>query len=485
MTDITDTRSTALKGNLGVPGIVFLVLAAVAPLTGMIVVAGIAIALGAGGGTPAVFFVMTVILLLFSVGYAQMAKQLTNAGGFYVFVVRGLGKTAGLVAAMIAVVGYNAFVAGAVGTSGFFTALVVADFTGLETPWWAWSLLWAALVWVFTRTGIDFSAKILAVALILEVVILVILDGAILFQTGFAMEAWAPSAWIGPTLGLGLLFAGTTFIGFEATGLFGEEARDPKRTIPKATYVAIAAIGLIAVVTTWALVSAIGVAQARDVALEHLSAGDLVFVVAEEHIGSFLTGLMQILLIVSLFAALLALHNAATRYLYAMGRIGVFPRILATTREKTGAPVVASTVQIVFSVVVAMCFAVAGLEPMLTLVPAFTGLGTLGIVVMQAIASVAIIVAFRRQRDRRWMTTFALPLIGALGLWAVTILAFANFDAVAGSDAPVITMLPWVFPLAAIVGLLIAIVLKSRRSPVWEELGQDLDRVGLSEPERS
>ena len=55
MTDSTSPgSSTALqRGALGVAGIVFLVLAAVAPLTGIVVVASLAIALGNGGGTPA------------------------------------------------------------------------------------------------------------------------------------------------------------------------------------------------------------------------------------------------------------------------------------------------------------------------------------------------------------------------------------------------------------------------------------------------
>jgi len=63
--------STTLRsGALGVAGIVFLVLAAVAPLTGTIVVASLAIALGNGGGTPMSFVLVATTLLLFAVGYA-------------------------------------------------------------------------------------------------------------------------------------------------------------------------------------------------------------------------------------------------------------------------------------------------------------------------------------------------------------------------------------------------------------------------------
>jgi amino acid transporter len=474
---VSPTPETRLQGRLGVAGIAFLVLAAVAPLTGVIVIGGINLAVGAGGGTPVMFLIATAVFLLFAVGYAQMAKGLVNAGGFYAFVVRGTGRSAGLVAAFVAMVGYNCFVAGAVGASGFFTSFVFAEVFGLYLPWWVWSLVSVAAVWLITYSGIDISAKVLAVALILEVAILVILDVAILFRTGYSFEPFLPEVFLAGSLGLGLLFAANAFVGFEATGLFGEEARDPKRTIPRATYIAVTFIGVFAAVTTWAIVSALGAKQAQGIALERLDAGDLVFIVSHEYLGEGLTDLMMVLLVVSLFAALLALHNAASRYLYALGRVGVLPRPLARTRRRTGAPVVASSTQLVFATAVAMAYAAGGLDPIANLVAAFTGIGTLGIVVLQAIAATAIVVHFRRVRDTRRVVTFALPLLGGLGLWTVTVLAFANFPDLAGSDSPVIAMLPWLLPIAAVLALLLGYWLRTSRPQVWESLDQDLDRV--------
>ncbi|MUL43717.1 APC family permease [Streptomonospora sp. PA3] len=474
---MSPTPETRLRGYLGVPGIVFLVLAAVAPLTGIIVIGGINLAVGAGGGTPVMFLLATAVFLLFAVGYAQMAKRLVNAGGFYAYVVRGTGRLPGLVGAFMALVGYNCFVAGAVGASGFFTSFVFAEVFGLALPWWVWSLTSVAAVWLLTRSGIDLSAKVLGVALVLEVAILIVLDAAILVTTGYSFEPFLPEVFLGGSLGLGLLFAANAFVGFEATGLFGEEARDPKRTIPRATYIAITFIGVFAAITTWAIVSALGARDTQETALRHLGAGDLVFVVSTEYLGEGLTNVMLLLLVVSLFAALLALHNAATRYLYALGRVGVLPRPLSYTRPKTGAPVIASTAQLVFATVVAMVHAVAGLDPVANLVAAFTGIGTLGIIVLQAIAATAIVVHFRRIKDPRLLTTFVLPLIGGAGLWAVTVLAFANFPDLAGSDSPVIALLPWLLPIAAVLAAALGYWLRSSRPRVWDSLDQDLDRV--------
>ena len=197
------------KNALGVAGIVFLVLAAVAPLTGIVVVASLVIALGNGGGSPVSFFVVAIVLLFFAVGYAQMSKQLVNAGGFYAFVVKGLGRTGGLIAGFIATLGYNFFVVGTIGTSGFFMQLVISDLTGFNLHWYAWGLLSIIVSFVMARRGVDFSSKVLGVSLVLETSILVVFDISVLVKTGFDVSAFSPAAVFSGSLPIGLLLAAT------------------------------------------------------------------------------------------------------------------------------------------------------------------------------------------------------------------------------------------------------------------------------------
>ncbi|WP_102159442.1 APC family permease [Zhihengliuella halotolerans] len=473
----TPVVHTGLRRNaLGVPGIVFLVLAAVAPLTGAIVVTSLAIALGNGGGMAASYAIVAVVLLLFAVGYAQMSRKLVNAGGFYAFVVRGLGPTGGLVAGFIATMGYNFFVAGAIGTSGFFFQIVLADLIGLDVHWYVWGLLSIAAAFFFARRGIDFSAKLLGIALVLEILILLIFDIAVLFRTGYAIEAFSMEAITTGSIGVGLLLAATGFLGFEATALFGEEARNPLKTIPRATYLAIAAIGLIHAVTTWAVVSALGVAQAQDTALEHLAGGDLLMALSQEYLGGFMTTVMLVLLLVSLFAALLAFHNAATRYLFALGRARVLPATLGSTLEN-GVPQNAALANAIFAAVVAGLFALSGLDPITSLVPTMIGFGTLCILVLQLLAAFSIVAHFRKARDPRWMSTFVAPGLGLLGLVWIVGMAIANFPILAGSDAAIVGMLPLLLVVALIGGVGYAYYLRRRRPEVYAGLTTDLEKV--------
>ncbi|MFD1718377.1 APC family permease [Georgenia deserti] len=466
------------SNQIGVPGVVFVVLAAVAPMTVAIVVATLAVALGNGGGVVFAFAAVACVLLLFAVGYAQMSRELVNAGGFYAFVVKGLGKPGGLVAGFIATMGYNFFVAGAIGTAGFFTSLVIGELTGIDVHWFLCGLVIMLLAFAFARSGIDISAKVLGVALILEILLLATFSISVLVRTGFSLEVFSGEVIFGGSLAVALLLAGTAFLGFEATSLFSEEAKDPLRTIPRATYTAIVVIGLLHATTVWALVSAVGVHEAQDVGLEHLEAGDLMFVVIDEYLGGFLLSLAMVLLVVSLFAAQLAFHNVAGRYLFSLGRAGILFRGLARTRAN-GVPQNGLIVNAAFAIVVAGLFAVFGLDAITTLVPVMIGFGTLCIVVLQMLAALAIVVHFRRVGDGRWWKTFIAPGLGFLGLAWISVMAVLNFPLLAGSDAAYVAVLPWLLAVALVGGVAYAGYLRARRPEVYERLQTDLERFDV------
>ena len=175
-------------------------------------------------------------MLLFAVGYAQITKELTNAGGFYAIAVKGLGKTAGLITGIIATIGYNAFVAGALGTICFFAGMVVAPHLfGVELDWFWTGLVLFIVVFLLARSGIHVSAVVLGIALVLEILLVLVFGFTVLFKNGFDLAVFSPGVIMGGSLWIGLLLAATAFIGFEATALFGEEAKEPRKTIPRAT----------------------------------------------------------------------------------------------------------------------------------------------------------------------------------------------------------------------------------------------------------
>lgn len=80
-------------GRLGAVAIAFFVISAAAPLTGMAGGAPFAMLLGNGAGVPFAYLLVTILMLVFAVGYVAMARHHTSAGAFYAYVARAMGDT--------------------------------------------------------------------------------------------------------------------------------------------------------------------------------------------------------------------------------------------------------------------------------------------------------------------------------------------------------------------------------------------------------
>src|SRR6476469_8268986 len=92
-----------LRGNLGVASIVFMVVAAAAPLGVIGGVVPLGIASGNGAGFPATFIAATIILLFFAVGFTAMTPHVEEAGAFFSYVRKSLGFPTGIGIALVAV----------------------------------------------------------------------------------------------------------------------------------------------------------------------------------------------------------------------------------------------------------------------------------------------------------------------------------------------------------------------------------------------
>src|SRR5262249_13547671 len=108
-----------LGRTVSTPRIVVLVVAAAAPVAATVGTVPLAFALGDGAGVPAMFVFAGLTLLCFSVGYAAMSRRIVNAGGFYTYLARGLGRPPAVAGGLIAVIAYNAASIGLVGATGY------------------------------------------------------------------------------------------------------------------------------------------------------------------------------------------------------------------------------------------------------------------------------------------------------------------------------------------------------------------------------
>ena len=119
----------------------FLTVTGAAPISAMLFNVPIAVGYGNGIGAPASFLVATIILLIFSVGYAAMASKVTAVGGFYSFISHGLGRELGMGFGFGSVVAYSVFEASLAGGFAYFANLDIKQWMGIDIPWPILSLI--------------------------------------------------------------------------------------------------------------------------------------------------------------------------------------------------------------------------------------------------------------------------------------------------------------------------------------------------------
>lgn len=471
----SNVSATLAQNRLGIPSVVFFVMAAAAPLT---VVAGGAttgFAITGSLGIPVSFLVMAVILALFSVGYVAMSRHIVNAGAFYTYIALGLGKVPGVAAAFVALLGYNAMQIGLYGGFGAVLSDFLAARAGWSVPWWACALAGWAIVGVLGLLWVDLNGKVLAVMLLAEIAVALIFDIVMLDHPAdgrVSFTTLSPSNIFAPGIGAALVTAITGFVGFEATVVFSEETKDPRRTIARATYIALTVTGLLYGLSAWAMSVATGPGNIVDAA--RADGTQLIFNLVTPHVGRALVDIGQLLFITSLFAALLSFHNTVARYFFALGREHVLPKGFGHTSCRTGAPKLGSIVQSVLAALVLAVYAVAGWDPIVHLFFWIGVTGGLGVLILMLLTSAAVVGYFiRDQRGESIWRRLIAPATACLCLGAVLLVTLDQFDTLLGVQptSPLKWMFPAAYGLAALLGIVWALTLRVWRPEAYAAIG--------------
>lgn len=468
------TDNSLRKGRLGVLGIVFFVVAASAPLVGMTGAVPVAILLGNGAAAPGAYLLVGLVLILFSVGFTAMTSKVTNAGAFFAYVGRGLGKNVGIGSALAMVVGYVTI---QLAIYGFFGGLMAGQMAalGLDLPWWAWVLIAWVVVTALSLLSVDVGAKVLGTLMALEVLSLFVAGIGILmnhagemnFAASFSPDAIFAGGFTGGA-GIAIAFALASYIGFEATAIYGEEAKDPKRAVPRATYWAVGLITLLFAVVSFAMVTGLGSEfvqeQVGTISEGGANPAAVLFALTESNVGSWLVVVMEWLVVSSLFAGLLAFQNANARYVYALGRAGVLPRSLGNT-NKFGAPTGGVIVTSVLALVVVAVFAIQQLDPIMNLFFWMSAITAIAIMLVELLVSVAVIRYFSKNPGTHWFKAIVAPALSTILLGFGLYLLMSRFNLLSGlameldmqgiPKAWSLTTLGWILVLLPFVALVI------------------------------
>lgn len=204
-------RSGLARNSIGTTHIVFFVVAAAAPLASVVGASPAAFTFGNGAGVPGVYLLVGCLYLMFSVGFAAMARFSGSVDSFYAFITKGLGRPAGVAAASISLLTYKMIQMAVYALFGVFLTGALAA-VGIDMPWWLPVPAIMMVIWLYGARNIAFSGKLLGRCMLAETAILFALDPGILMRggnaEGIALTSFAPRTVFAPLLALtGLIVA--------------------------------------------------------------------------------------------------------------------------------------------------------------------------------------------------------------------------------------------------------------------------------------
>lgn len=461
-----------LTGNMGVGEVVMSVLAFSSPLT---TVAGFipVLIMFSGNAAPGIYLMLTVLLLIFAVGFVRMSSTVKNPGGFYAFISSGLGKAAGLGGASLSLVGYLVIGFFAAPFFGVTAQAFVVSLGGPELPWYLYGVAIVIVTTILAYNKIDLSAKVLVIIMALEVLAVIVFNvfafvhgGSSGENIGFTLPSFGSA-----TIGLALLFAAGNFLGFEATVIYRNEVKNPDRTIPRATYLAVGGIGLFYALAAWAYIAFLGADNAQAVA-EATSVtlfNDSVTVL----IGKTFADIVTILLVTSILASALSIQNVAARYAFTLANDRALPSALGRVHPTQKSPYIAALLVGVLWIAATLFFGLIGSDPAVVFTIA-VGIGSFSLILLLTFASLAVLVYFWRRRKTEGgpvLTTIIAPAVAFVGLAGISYLAIANYPDLIGGSVGLSVVLVIATFLVVALGAAWARVLKVKRPETYARLG--------------
>lgn len=443
----------------------------VAPAT--VVFGVVTTALAATGliGAPIAMVAVAIALMIFIVGYVAMARHIENPGAFYAYIARGLWKPLGVGASLVALLSYVAFVCSAAGGFGFTASALLSSWTGTNIQWWWLSLVGIAAVALLGVRRIGIAGRVLAVFVIAETIVVLISAVATMMTPGFHFnaEAMQPAQLWGSNGAILFVIGVTAYVGYEAAPAYIRESRNPRRTVPRASYITLIAVAILYWFASWVQISGAG-AQAVERATAQ--GPDLFANLATGTLGGWVVDLNRLLFSTSLFAAFVAFHNVSARYLAVLGQEGVLPRYLGRTANE--APRAASGTLTALTFVVVAVYAVAAIDPLVRLFFYGAGIGALGVLLLSAVTSVAVIGFFARdgRGESLWHRVIA-PAISAVILLITSYLALTHLEALFGPDTTTVTTaVRWALLIVFVAGVVWGLILRVARPNVYAGIGQ-------------
>jgi amino acid transporter len=422
----------------------------------------------------------TIMLLFVAISLNQFAKRYTSAGSMYEYTVKGLGPKAGGLSGWCLIFAYMFIgIAGVTGFTHFASMLLTqAGATGwLSHPWITLFAICVFASWFLAYKDITFSTLLMLIFEGVSVAVIMVLAIAALFKTGFV-----DTAQLHPTqghglgdIGLGVVVAIFSLVGFECATAFGEEAKKPLIMIPRAVIASLLITGAFFVFITYVETHALA---NNNPTLDQLTAP---LTTLSENLGMKPLGvIIEVGAMTSFFALAMSCLNAGSRILFSMARYGIFPISMGSSHKNNLTPHVSLTVFAVVQFLIPSTFMLiaygGGWQKDGICIP-FDAFNAAGLFGAMGFSGAYVLISLA--------TPFYLKKIGELKAWHVVVCVMAELlliVPIVGLVYPVppfpANVQPYIFGAYLLIGVVLVLV-RSRTKTEIEQVRKVLEETAM------
>ena len=421
----------------------------------------------AGFASPLVVLIAFAASLCCASSIAEFARRLPSAGSLYTYNSRGLGRIGGFLTGWMMVFAYALYVPAGIALTSAYASQLLADTLHVTIAGWALFVVILGAVVVVAYLGIRTSSSVDLVLVIAEVAVIAALAITILAKIGpehYSAAVLSPES--SPNGQLtditnATIYGVTAFAGYEAVAALGEEANNPRRSVPASATGIVIATGIFYLLVVFSEVSGVGRRGMPSFALQSNPLGHL----ASQYWSPSAIWAIELVVVLTGLGFVIASLNAAIRVLFAMGRERALPASLARLSSRS-TPVVSIACVAVITLLLGLplTYADGGVRTFRYL----AGPCGLSVVLVYLAVNISAIRAFRtefRDEFRLWrhllvpvtaIVLFMFPLWGILHPRAHKLVDLLPFAA-----------LGWLC-----LGVIAAGVLRARRPATFEALGR-------------
>jgi amino acid transporter len=383
----------------------------------------------AGQGTAIAYLIAMGLMVLVGLCIASFARESSSPGSLYVYTCRSLPPVLSAITAWALFFAYTTTASAVIGGFVDFAYVFLSPLTARHTLPHVPSVLLVAIAasaaaWVAYR-DVKVSARLMLYIEGVSMLLIAIVIAAILLKHAIHSGGVPPRidrsqvdihAMSPRGIGLGVMLAIFSFVGFESATTLGAEARNPLRTIPRAVIQSALLAGVFFIIC--------GYGEVLGFHATSISLGDSVnpFRFLSTQAGIPILGpIIDAGVLISMFAATLACVIAASRVLLLMAHHGLVHKHLAATNPTHETPGLAGFLTAILAFLPAAGLALRGVGG----ADIYAWMGTLAVYgFLTAYGLVAFALACHRHHQHR--LTFGAILLTATASIAMLLAMASN-----------------------------------------------------------